>query len=409
MLEAIYDVIQSPDLWKYLSIPLVCGIVGWGTNVLALHMMFYPLEPFGKPPFLGWQGIVPAKVQKMAEIFVETMTSKLISVEDVFSKMDPNRVADELEPALLYVMEPMVEDIMMEHVPVFWEALPNVAKNEIYRRSRKEIPRVVSSIMRDIKTRINDIFDLKAMVVNALVRNKPLVNDMFQTIAEKEFQFIKRSGFYFGALFGVVQMIIWVFFKGWWLLPLGGLFVGYATNWLALKIIFEPIEPKRVGPFVFQGVFLKRQNNVAVEYSAIVTKQILNPANILDAILRGPASDQVFRILQTNVKKTVDKQASVTKPFVLFLVGTKEYVAMKNRVCDKLMEEIPKSIKYVYSYAEKVWDIENLLRTNMRKLPPKDFEQILHPIFQEDEWILILVGAMLGFCAGLFQLFFVFS
>ena len=35
-------------------------------------------------------------------------------------------------------------------------------------------------------------------------------------------------------------MALWIFFQAWWLLPLFGLLVGWATNWLALKMIFNP-------------------------------------------------------------------------------------------------------------------------------------------------------------------------
>lgn len=43
---------------------------------------------------------------------------------------------------------------------------------------------------------------------------------------------------------------------------LGGALVGYVTNWIALKWIFEPLNPVSVGPFVLQGMFLKRQLEV---------------------------------------------------------------------------------------------------------------------------------------------------
>jgi len=60
----------------YLAIPVTSALVGWGTNVLAIKMMFFPLEPVGRPPFLGWQGIIPAKVRKMATIIARpTATS----------------------------------------------------------------------------------------------------------------------------------------------------------------------------------------------------------------------------------------------------------------------------------------------------------------------------------------------
>ena len=51
---------------QLLSIPVIGAIVGWGTNVVALKMTFYPLEFTGISPYLGWQGIIPAKAESMA-------------------------------------------------------------------------------------------------------------------------------------------------------------------------------------------------------------------------------------------------------------------------------------------------------------------------------------------------------
>jgi hypothetical protein len=41
----------------------------------------------------------------------------------------------------------------------------------------------------------------------------------------------------------------------------------------------------------------------------------------------------------------------------------------------------------------------------MQELTPTEFEGILRPAFQQDEWILIAVGAMLGFLVGELQVF----
>lgn len=57
-------------------------------------------------------------------------------------------------------------------------------------------------------------------------------------------------------------MFIWLVYDKPWILPAGGAVVGYLTNWLAIKLIFEPVDPVKVGPFVLQGLFLKRQNEV---------------------------------------------------------------------------------------------------------------------------------------------------
>jgi hypothetical protein len=45
----------------------------------------------------------------------------------------------------------------------------------------------------------------------------------------------------------------------------------------------------------------------------------------------------------------------------------------------------------------------------MQKMPPDEFQDLLRPCFQEDEFKLILTGAVLGFLAGWGQLVLVFG
>ena len=49
------------------------------------------------------------------------------------------------------------------------------------------------------------------------------------------------------------------------------------------------------------------------------------------------------------------------------------------------------------------------MRDRMQALSSEDFQDLLRPAFQEDEWILILTGGFLGAWAGLAQLVFVFG
>jgi uncharacterized membrane protein YheB (UPF0754 family) len=67
MLEAAWADVNA-NLWLYLSIPVTSGLIGWITNVIAIQMMFYPVEFIGRPPYLGWQGIIPRKCAKMARV-----------------------------------------------------------------------------------------------------------------------------------------------------------------------------------------------------------------------------------------------------------------------------------------------------------------------------------------------------
>ena len=82
------------ETFSLLSIPVISALVGWLTNYLAVKMMFYPIEFVGIKPFFGWQGLIPAKRRQMAEIEVELVLGKLLSVEELAQRLDPDELTE---------------------------------------------------------------------------------------------------------------------------------------------------------------------------------------------------------------------------------------------------------------------------------------------------------------------------
>ncbi|WP_420467646.1 DUF445 domain-containing protein [Panacagrimonas sp.] len=403
MIEAAWADFQL-NMWLYLSMPITSGVIGYVTNVIAIKMMFHPLEFFGiKPPYLGWQGIVPRKCAKMAGIACDTIVPRLISEREIFDRLDPRRVAEEIEKPILALVDQITDEVMREYEPALWETLPASLKELIIRRVQDDAPEVVAQIMDQIKENITTVFDLKDMVVTTLVRDKALINKIFLETGKDEFRFIGNSGFYFGFIFGIFQMIGWTLYKADWQLPLFGLIVGYATNWIALEMIFRPQTPLRVGPMVLHGLFFKRQKEVSRDYARLIADEIVTPSHIIEAVLKGPYADRVFNMIAKNIKRVIDDQSGLARPFVAWTVGTKRYIAMKDKAVTRLVDYLPETVRHVDKYAKEVMDIQNTLAQRLEVLPAPEFEGMLRPAFKEDEWILIAVGAALGFFVGVGQ------
>ena len=395
------------ELLPFLAIPFISSFIGWITNVIALKMTFYPLEYIGIQPF-GWQGIIPSKSGIMAGKAVDLLTAKLLDVKEIFSRLEPARVAEEMDEEIKVVSRKIVDEVMEAHVPIVWAATPSVARQVIYDQASEDLPEVAEDMMAEIKTNITELFDVRSMVVASLVKDKALLNKIFQTAGEKEFKFIEHSGIYFGFLFGLIQMTVWYFYQQWWILPLAGLLVGYLTNWLALKLIFKPENERRILWFRFQGLFIKRQKEVSREYARIVTDNILTTPKIFEEIIRGNASEKLTRIINDHVETAVDEAAGVSTPVIKMAAGKKTWSAIKSIATYRFMEELPLVIKGTFSYADEALNLENTLREKMSALPGPEFVGFLRPVFQEDEIKLILVGAVLGGLAGLLQLYLLF-
>jgi uncharacterized membrane protein YheB (UPF0754 family) len=258
-----------------------------------------------------------------------------------------------------------------------------------------------------MQANLDTVFDLKDMVVTNLTRDKKLLNRIFQEVGRVEFRFIAHSGIYFGFIIGCVQAATWALTHSAWVMPLFGGFTGWFTDWLALRMIFRPQQPTKYffGLFEWQGLFLKRRKQVSAEYGALIADEIITPSAIMNAVLRGPLSDRLYQMVQKHVQKNIDEQAGLAKPLVVLAVGGEKYQAMKRATAEKLIQHLPQAMKSVEKYAESAMDVRTTLITKMQELDEQEFEALLRPAFQQDEWMLIAVGAALGFLVGEMQVF----
>ncbi len=395
---------ENSQLIGALMMPLTYGFVGWMTNYVALKMTFYPLDFWGIPPYLGWQGILPRKSHKMADKAVDVITERLIKIEEVFDKVDSKRVEQELRPLLKDVSASVVKDIIDDINPTLWDLMPEGVKSEIVKQSQTQAPHTIRTIINQIRSNIYQVFDLKGLVLKSLTGpNVAMTVEMFQRVGGPEFRFIEVSGFYFGFILGLAQMVLWYFYPALWTLPVQGIIVGYLTNWLALNMIFRPLRPKRYGFFTYQGLFLKRQKEVSKQYAHLVATKILTPKKIMEAILYGKAATDIMAMIAKSVAQAVDQTANLAKPVMSFTIGGERYNQLKDYAIAKMTSILPESAKNLEDYLGDAMDLENVMSEKMANLPPEEFENILRSAFQEDEFLLIMIGAVLGAVVGFGQ------
>ena len=134
----------------------------------------------------------------MSTIACDTLTSRLIKPEEIFARLDPNRIAQELEKPMLPIVEKITHDVMSHYQPGLWESIPENVKKLLIKQIQQQSPDMVRQLMQQTKDNLNDVFDLKDMVVTNLTKDKKLLNKIFLESGEKEFQFIRNSGIYFG-------------------------------------------------------------------------------------------------------------------------------------------------------------------------------------------------------------------
>ena len=419
--------------WKgALFIPVCAAAVGWITNWIAVQMIFYPIAFLGVPlkqyvlgtiygcdvlaplGWVGWQGIVPAKAAQMALNMVTMVTDKLIDVQEVFYRLDPAAVAALLSPQLPELALGVGRDAPLPAWLVsFAERGVRAGKlgPQLTALAESFQLRFLEGFTRALQEHVNSVLDLKELVVTSMVADRRLIVELFQKCGCKELTFLVDSGLWFGFLLGLLQMAVWMFYDSPWTLTAGGAIVGYITNWAALKCIFEPVEPTRYGPFVLQGMFLKRQREVSAEFADFFVDRVLTSRRMFDNMMHGIKAPRFRALLRDYTCADFAPGAAVALApgaAALDVVASDAEAAVVLRAacaeaCERAADRLPLHLEPVHGYVDATLALRTTIKAKLELMSPAEFERVLHPIFEEDEMTLIIAGAVLGAIAGYIQ------
>ncbi len=390
------------EFWAFISIPFVAAIVTWVHVWFAMKMVFYPLEFVGIwKPWIGWQGIVPRKAGKMAAITVDNTLAKLGTLDEVFREMEPELIAKHISNVMLNDVENFIDEIMNDKNHVLWENLPNAIKKRVYARVRRQLPDVMDRLVKDMSENIEDLMDLKHMVVTRLEADKGLMVRTFQEVGNHEIAFVVNSSMWIGFIFGIIQMVLWSFWPYRWGLPLYGAALGYLTNWVAINMVFRPLNPVYIGPWKLQGVFLKRQNEVAEKFSQLSTEEMMTIRHIMTEVMTGKRADRTRAMVKRHLAPLLE--SGVVRTAIQLTVGPQGYADLKRTVVDKATLKSLEPLQDPQFNKERAQVIARIFSVRMKAMTPSEFQDLLRPAFQEDEWIIVVLGGIFGFVAGWIQ------
>jgi uncharacterized membrane protein YheB (UPF0754 family) len=410
-----------------ITIPFFTGAIGYVTNWTGVLMLFYPVQFKGlrfkqlaalakllprrlqQIPGLmvggiGWQGIVPSRSAKMGSLAVDVGIAKLGTPAEFWRQLDPEQMAEQIVQSTREDIRATVERIMTREHPRLWSDLPPQVKAVVHARVLDQLPAIVRELTNEIGENIEQLADIKLMVIRRFEEQPDLANRIFLDMGRRELKFIQNFGFYFGFALGIPVAAITHFVTFWWLLPILGVLVGYVTNWVALWMIYEPPQPRHIGPFLIQGLFIRRQPEVADVYARIVSDEILTMRNFGHELLEGPRRDRTRTLIETAMRPAIDRATGRARAAVRVAVGADEYDRISRSFAAEPVEHIMTPLGDPEFSAGQSATMRKLIAERMRELAPEDFSEMLRTATRQDEWLLLLHGAVLGFGAGLIHL-----
>jgi uncharacterized membrane protein YheB (UPF0754 family) len=387
----------------YLSMPFVAAFVGWSTKIVALEMLYRPVEFKGIGP-IGWQGIVPRRAGKVGSKTIELLTKNLLKPEELLDRIDAEEAIEALRAPLVQAVDEISRDLAEQIRPGLWDSLPEAARNAVKARMQTQVPRITEKILTEMKADLSRYVDLQFLAVTTLVRNKDKLNKLMRGLSNDAMAFMRRSGIYFGLGIGLLQMVAWGLFKNPWIMPAFGFAVGFISDYVALNMLFRPVQPKKYLGFIpFQGLLHAQRDKITRDYAKIMADDLFSPEILFDGVIKGPGADKLFALVAKEIDASIDAQTGIAGPIVVLAVGTERYRALKDTVVKLVLERLPSTLLEAQDYATGVIDLENTIVEKMHQLTNDEYESILRPVFKDDEPLVIAVGAILGGIVGEIQ------
>ncbi len=406
-LDSLLDhFLQHPA--PYLMIPLVGALLGWATNALAIRMLFYPLDFIGIPPRIGWQGVVPRHAGQIAGDLAEMVSRDLLTPAELMRGLDVDLLVHALEKPLLRVTNEIVEDVMQAQQPALWTVLPVLVRRRILKQLGKEVPKEVREIFHAVQQDIDQVLDVRRLVITNLALERRLLTQPFLDAAEVEFRFIRRTGLLCGFLLGLLQMLLWIACPAGWVLPVMGMAIGLLTTGLALWLIFFPKLSASMGPIRVQGLLDRRHAEIAAGYGRAMV-DVVTARRILRELLTGPGSARISELVAASINRVLDERAGLLRTYISLRDGEEHFAAIKAALAQRIWHRLPEVSRAMEAEITAGLQLDTLLVERIRLLSADQMAMALRPAVSRHAPVLIGAAALIGFAVGWFQIGYVFA
>ena len=186
-------------------------------------------------------------------------------------------------------------------------------------------------------------------------------------------------------------------------LPFIASFIGYATNWLAVKMLFRPRRPRRIFGLTIQGVFPKRQAALAENLGKIIARDLLSKEDILSGIDRARIEDRVLSELKKKITEFFDNRLISVFPMLSMFLSSDNIKKIKESLSAEIRKSLGRIIDSAIDEIGEGVDVKEIVALKIQRFSSERLEVILLEVMKREFQIIEILGAIIGFIIGLIQ------
>jgi uncharacterized membrane protein YheB (UPF0754 family) len=187
------------------------------------------------------------------------------------------------------------------------------------------------------------------------------------------------------------------------LIPFISAFIGWVTNWVAIKMLFHPREPKRILGIVFHGIFPKRQRQFGEKLGKLISNEFLSFQDIEQRISDPQNLKKIMPVLESHVDDFLKVRLSKELPVISMFIGDKTIDRLKSAFMQEIEELFPVVMKKYAGNLRTELDLEHIVISKVSTFSSDRLEELLYQIMSKEFRFVELIGAVIGFLIGLVQ------
>ena len=187
------------------------------------------------------------------------------------------------------------------------------------------------------------------------------------------------------------------------LIPIISAFIGWFTNWIAIKMLFHPRVPTKILGITFHGIFPKRQKQFAEKLGKLVSNELLSFKDIEQKITNPNNIKKIMPHVEGHIDHFLRNKLSEQMPMISIFIGDKTIAQLKSVFIAELEILFPTIMTNYMENLQHELDLEKIITEKVSGFSSDKLEEILNAIMSKEFRFVEIIGAVLGFVIGLVQ------
>jgi uncharacterized membrane protein YheB (UPF0754 family) len=188
-----------------------------------------------------------------------------------------------------------------------------------------------------------------------------------------------------------------------YLLPPIAALIGWITNYLAVKMLFHPKAPVNILGLTVQGVFPKRQSQLASKLGDLVSQELFSLEEVTDRIKEASTSQETMDLIGKRIERTIREKLVKSFPMLSMFLSDDMVEKVTKLFKDEIRDFIRESADGVAKKVEEDLDVKEMVRQKVEAFSSDKLEDLLTSLMKKEFRFIEVIGAVIGFLIGCIQ------